>query len=39
MDRCAQQEPILADVGGRLVACHLYDSAAYTAPIKVGAGA
>jgi hypothetical protein len=26
-------------VGGRLVACHLYDSAAYTAPIKVGAGA
>jgi len=38
MDRCAQQEPILTDVGGRLVACHLYDSAAYTAPIKVGAG-
>jgi oligopeptide/dipeptide ABC transporter ATP-binding protein len=25
MDRCAQQEPILADVRGRLVACHLYD--------------
>jgi oligopeptide/dipeptide ABC transporter ATP-binding protein len=38
MDRCAQQEPILADVGGRLVACHLYDSATYTAPMKVGAG-
>ena len=39
MDRCAQQEPILADVGGASVACHLYDSAAYTAPISVGAGA
>jgi oligopeptide transport system ATP-binding protein len=39
MGRCAQQEPILSDVGGSLVACHLYDSAAYLAPIKVGAGA
>jgi oligopeptide/dipeptide ABC transporter ATP-binding protein len=39
MPRCAQQEPILTDVAGRLVACHLYDSAAYTAPISVGAGA
>jgi oligopeptide/dipeptide ABC transporter ATP-binding protein len=39
MPRCAQQEPMLADVGGRLVACHLYDSAAYTTPIKVAAGA
>src|SRR5947199_769315 len=25
MDRCAQQDPILADVVGRLVACHLYE--------------
>jgi hypothetical protein len=39
MPRCAQQEPMLADVGGRLVACHLYDSAAYTPPVKVGAQA
>jgi len=39
MPRCAQQEPMLADVGGHLVACHLYDSAAYTTPIKVAAGA
>jgi hypothetical protein len=25
----------LADVGGRLVACHLYDSDASRAPIKI----
>jgi oligopeptide/dipeptide ABC transporter ATP-binding protein len=28
MDRCAQEEPHLAQVDGRLVACHLYDSEA-----------
>src|SRR5260370_38332147 len=28
MDRCAQQDPILAAVRGRFVACRLYDSAA-----------
>jgi oligopeptide/dipeptide ABC transporter ATP-binding protein len=39
MPRCAQQEPMLADVGGRLVACHLYDSATHTTPIKVAAEA
>jgi hypothetical protein len=38
LDRCAQQEPILGDVGGRLIACHLFDSVADTAPIKAGAG-
>src|SRR5437868_11862499 len=27
MDRCAQQAPILASAGCRLIACHLYDSA------------
>ena len=26
MERCAQQEPQLTDIEGRLVACHLYDS-------------
>jgi oligopeptide transport system ATP-binding protein len=39
MERCAQQEPQLTDVEGRLVACHLYDSDVYRAPIKVGATA
>jgi len=37
MGRCAQQEPILTDVEGRLVACHLYDHGVYKAPLKVGA--
>src|SRR5438477_9202062 len=39
MPRCATEVPELDDTEGRLVACHLYESAAYTAPIKVGAGA
>jgi oligopeptide/dipeptide ABC transporter ATP-binding protein len=39
MARCAQQVPMLADVEGRLVACHLYDSDTYRAPIKIEAGA
>jgi hypothetical protein len=25
MPRCAEEEPMLMDVEGRLVACHLYD--------------
>jgi len=37
MQRCAQQEPMLTDVEGRLVACHLYDQGVYEAPLKVGA--
>jgi hypothetical protein len=37
MARCAQQEPRLTDVAGRLVACHLYDSDVYRAPLKLGA--
>ena len=28
MARCAQDEPALRDVGGRIVACHLFDDAA-----------
>ncbi len=39
MARCTRQEPILADLDASLVACHLYDSDAYTPPIKVGASA
>jgi oligopeptide transport system ATP-binding protein len=34
MARCAQQEPSLAAVKDRLVACHLYDEKACGAPIK-----
>src|SRR5215471_16438137 len=37
MPRCAQQEPQLDDMEGRLVACHLYDHGVYKAPLKVGA--
>ena len=39
MARCARQEPMLTDLDASLVACHLYDSNAYTPPIKVGASA
>ena len=39
MPRCSQQEPVLGDVEGRLVACHLYDSDAYSRPISVEARA
>jgi oligopeptide transport system ATP-binding protein len=39
MPRCAQQEPVLGDVDGRLVACHLYDSDAYSRPMTVEARA
>jgi oligopeptide transport system ATP-binding protein len=38
MARCAVEEPRLADIEGRLVACHLYDQEARRAPIRVGAG-
>ena len=31
MPRCSEQEPELRDVGGRIVACHLYDEAAAAA--------
>jgi oligopeptide/dipeptide ABC transporter ATP-binding protein len=34
MARCGEAEPPLASVGGRLVACHLYD-AAVAAPLAV----
>jgi ABC-type dipeptide/oligopeptide/nickel transport system ATPase component len=27
MARCAEEEPMLRDVEGRIVACHLYDPA------------
>ncbi len=37
MERCAQQEPQLTDVEGRLVACHLFDSEMSQAPLKLGA--
>ncbi len=37
MERCAQQEPMLTDIEGRRVACHLYDSDVYREPIKLGA--
>jgi oligopeptide/dipeptide ABC transporter ATP-binding protein len=35
MARCSQQVPMLSDVAGRLVACHLYDSDAYRVPLKI----
>ena len=37
--RCAEQEPALADIEGRLVACHLYDTDEHRAPIRIAAGA
>jgi oligopeptide/dipeptide ABC transporter ATP-binding protein len=39
MARCAKEEPVLADVESRLVACHLYDTDERRAPIKIAAGA
>jgi oligopeptide/dipeptide ABC transporter ATP-binding protein len=38
MPRCAEQEPILADIEGRSVACHLYDADERRAPIRITAG-
>ena len=39
MERCAQQEPLLIDVEGRLVACHLYESDVLKRSMKVQVGA
>ena len=39
MPSCAEQEPALADIEGRLVACHLYDTDEHRAPIRIAAGA
>jgi hypothetical protein len=39
MARCGDEEPRLTDVEGRLVACHLYDTDEYRAPIRITAGA
>jgi len=35
MARCSQEVPMLADVEGRLVACHLYGRATSGAPLKI----
>jgi len=35
MARCSREVPMLADVEGRLVACHLYDSDTSRAPLKI----
>jgi oligopeptide transport system ATP-binding protein len=37
--RCAAEEPMLSDVEGRLVACHLYDRNERPAPVRIAAGA
>jgi hypothetical protein len=37
MARCSRDEPVLAPVEGRLVACHLYDTAAQPVPAFNGA--
>jgi oligopeptide/dipeptide ABC transporter ATP-binding protein len=38
MARCAQQEALLTDLEGRLVACHLYDSTTFRLPLEAEAG-
>jgi len=38
MSRCAQQEALLKDLEGRLVACHLCDGTAVRVPVEVEAG-
>jgi oligopeptide/dipeptide ABC transporter ATP-binding protein len=35
MARCSQEVPVLKDVTGRLVACHLYDGDVSRTPIKI----
>ena len=35
MARCSREVPMLADVEGRLVACHLYESDTSRAPLKI----
>jgi oligopeptide/dipeptide ABC transporter ATP-binding protein len=39
MPRCSRQEPMLADIDGRLIACHLYDGDVVNLPLAVGASA
>ena len=39
MARCAEAEPMLTEVEGRLVACHLYAGSEHRAPIRIAAGA
>ena len=39
MARCAEEGPMLTDVEGRLVACHLYDGDARGGRVPLGAGA
>ena len=39
MSRCSRQEPMLADIDGRLIACHLYDGDVVNLPLAVGASA
>jgi oligopeptide/dipeptide ABC transporter ATP-binding protein len=39
MARCADKEPKLTDVEGRLVACHLYDTDELRTPVRIAAGA
>jgi oligopeptide/dipeptide ABC transporter ATP-binding protein len=38
MERCAEQEPQLADVQGCLVACHLYDRDRFCEPVSLAVG-
>jgi oligopeptide/dipeptide ABC transporter ATP-binding protein len=39
MARCSRDVPVLKDVAGRLVACHLYDDHAHRTPVKIEAAA
>jgi oligopeptide transport system ATP-binding protein len=39
MPRCSRHEPMLADIEGRLIACHLYDADMVNQPLAVGASA
>jgi oligopeptide/dipeptide ABC transporter ATP-binding protein len=39
MPCCGDNEPLLADVEGRLVACHLSENEEHRAPIRIAAGA
>ena len=38
MARCAEEEPVLGELEGRLVACHLYDRDARRAGVRIAAG-
>jgi oligopeptide transport system ATP-binding protein len=39
MPHCSRREPMLMDVEGREVACHLYEADMHRTPVKVGASA